>query len=58
MNLTQGIEESSANMASTYKEQILNLLDKVDIDDLMFIRQIYTLINKHVARKTKGEHPE
>lgn len=58
MNLTQLTEESSANRASAYKEQILNLLDKVDIDDLMFFRQIYTLINKHVARKPKGGHPE
>lgn len=54
MNLTQGIEESSANRASMYKEQILNLLDKVDIDDLMFFKQIYTLINKHIARKPKS----
>ena len=60
MGLTQGTEEQTESMASAYKEQILNLLDKVDNDDLVFFRQIFTMVKTHVAIRSerKDVHPE
>ncbi|MDE7417185.1 MAG: hypothetical protein K2N44_12960 [Lachnospiraceae bacterium] len=60
MRLTQGSGKHPEGMAAACKEQILNLLDKVDNDDLVFLRQIVTMIKTHIRKRSerKGIHHE
>ena len=53
MELTQENGEHMESMAVAYKEQILNLLDKVDNDDLKFLVQIVTMMKTHIATGQK-----
>lgn len=60
MRLAERAGRSPENKATVYREQILDLLDKVDNDDLIFLRQIFTMIKAHIANRSerKGTHHE
>ncbi len=34
-----------------YKRRILELLAEIEEDDLVFLKQIYTLIKKHIEKR-------
>lgn len=34
-----------------YKRRILEMLDKIGEDDIIFLRQIYTLIKRHIEKR-------
>lgn len=36
-----------------YKRKILKLLEQIEDDDTIFLRQIYTIIKRHVKRGEK-----
>ena len=55
MELTQGTREYPESMASAYKEQILNLLDEINNDDLIFLRQIFTMMKTPHCEKVRKE---
>ncbi len=40
-----------------YKEKILEFLEKIENDDIIFLRQIYTIIKRHVEKKEGQERP-
>lgn len=45
--------ESLESRAADCKEQILNLLDKVDNDDLKFLVQIATMMKTHITIRSE-----
>ena len=46
-------DENPKYMTAAYKEQIIVLLDMVNNGDLLFFKQIYTIIKAHVRRLEK-----
>ena len=36
----------------SYKDAIIKLLEQIDESDEVFLRQIYTIIKKHIERRT------
>lgn len=36
-----------------YKRRILKLLDEIGDDEIVFLRQIYTIIKKHIEKRGK-----
>ena len=46
-------DENPNYMTAAYKEQIIVLLDTVDNNDLLFFKQIYTIIKAHLRRLGK-----
>ncbi len=37
-----------------YKRKVMELLEEIEEDDVIFLRQIYTIIKRHIERKRKG----
>ena len=34
-----------------YKRRIIELLDKIEEDDIIFLKQIYTIIKRHIEKR-------
>lgn len=46
-------EGDKLNMAAEYREQIKKMLENIDDEDIVFLRQIYTMFKVHLQIQKK-----
>ncbi|EOS75705.1 hypothetical protein C819_02267 [Lachnospiraceae bacterium 10-1] len=39
-----------------YKSKILELLELIEDNDIIFLKQLYTIIKKHIEKRKVGNH--